>query len=278
MAGSQNAVELLKQAQNVGFVDFTKALVEGVFNTVLQTYADQAKTFGQLVDQVSKSVAAYQLEVSGIDFTKPATDSAVVPKLESYIAEVLKFDTSDAAGGKYPIDEAEFKLLENHFGNALTTSDLSKLQPPVGTTNGEIAITYLNEKVYNKIKAETVQQYDLLIQILEMGPQFVGINAGFVETEMRLNIAGHDEATSFSYAADTRASNWHAGGHVKGMFKKIGFGVSGGYTSNRMNVNFRNDQTISRTAVDGTMAGKVRIEFLTSTFRPKSAPVTSAAA
>lgn len=274
MAGSQNAVELLKQAQNLGFVDFTTSLVRGVFDVVVQSQIDQLKAFSELVSQVSKTIAEYQQEVTGIDFAKPASDNAVSPKLENYIKEVLNFDLTTATSGKFSLDEQEYKLLENHFGDQLD-DDPSKITLPVGTADGDIDVGYLKGLVYDKLKGESRQQYDLLVQVLRLGFARLDVTAGHVQTGMRLSVTGLDEDTSTSYATDTRASGWHAGGYVRGVFKKIGFGVSGGYTASRLRVNVSSDRSISRTTAEGSMTGEVRIDFATSFFEPPPAVATA---
>jgi hypothetical protein len=274
MAGSASGMELLKQAQELGFVDFTKSLVSGVFDVVVQSQIDQLKAFAELVSQVSQSLAQYQQDVTGIDFTGANAFSNASPKLEDYIKNVLKFNLPAPPASVYSLDMDEFKLLENHLGEAAlhppapTPPQTPSVVPPTAGGSGSIEVAYLKQAVFNKLKAETAEQYNLLVEMMKLGFARIDVTDGHVETKMNMHVTGLDQETAASYAADTQGNDWHAGGYVRGVFKKIGFGASGRYTSSRLRVNVSNTQSISRTTLDATMSGEVRIAFATSSFGP----------
>lgn len=276
MAGSASGVELLKQAQELGFVDFTKSLVSGVFDVVVQSQIDQLKAFAELVSQVSQSLAQYQKEVTGIDFTGTVANAST--KLEDYIKNVLKFNLPASPATSYTLDMGEFKLLENHLGADVLnpppptgTNTTAPVVPPSAGSSGSIKIDYLKESVFNKLKAETTEQYNLLVEMMKLGFARIDVTAGHVATKMNMHVTGLDQEMAASYAADTQGNDWHAGGYVRGVFKKIGFGASGRYTSSRLRVNVSNTQSISRTNLDATMSGEVHIAFATSSFGPVTA-------
>jgi hypothetical protein len=274
MAGTASGVALMQQAQELGFVDFTKSLVSGVFDVVVQSQIDQLKAFAELVSQVSQSLAQYQQDVTGVTFEgKTALDSDVSPKLADYIKNVLKLELSSSTATAYSLNADEFKLLESHLGAdtlhpVVQSGTAAPVTAPNDGSTGLIDAAYLKNAVFKKLKAETTQQYNLLVEMMKLGFARIDVTDGHVETKMNMHVTALDEETAASYSADVQSNDWHAGGYVRGVFKKIGFGASGRYTSSRLRVNVSNTNSISRTNLDATMSGEVRIAFATSSFGP----------
>ena len=113
MAGTDQGLALIKEAQNLGFVEFTKGLVSGVFDVVVESQMEQLQSYADLLKQVSGTVEEYQLNVSGItssgaDRTVNITDNK--ERLNDYITTVLLLDSGTNAN--YDLDEDDYNPLD----------------------------------------------------------------------------------------------------------------------------------------------------------------------
>lgn len=267
MAGTDDGLDLLKGAQDLGFVEFTKGLVSGVYDVVVDSQMEQLKAYAELLKQVSQTVEEYQLNVSGLDTTgsNPVTDNKDL--LEDYIEEVLELGPP-AGTGPYSADDDQFDKLVSHFGaQEMEGREANDVTAPKKDGDPyEIKQKYLKELVYDKIDSGTNEQYELLKQMVALGFARVDTTKGFVETGLTFNVTALDRESSYARDTDVKASSWYARGSARLGLKKFGLSVNGGYSASRLRVKTISDSKLSSTNLDATMMGRVRVEFATTSF------------
>ncbi len=263
---TQRAIDAAKKLNDLGFVEFTTGLLDGVYETIVQHQIDQLRSFSELVAQVSGTVEDFVLNTSGLDVADP--NGATAPQnasiLNSYIDEVLGIDSSGASADVTP-------QLATHFAADAANGQLTVAEPA-----NSITLDALRALVFEKIKADAKQHYNLLLEIIRIGYARLDTTGGFVETGLDFRVSSNETYLDQSSATDIRANRWYVNGSVGASFKKWGFRVNGGYSSDRLRVNLTSSSKASSISTDIRMTGRVRVEFATSTFDTSMAKIRNA--
>ncbi|MGV6840214.1 MAG: hypothetical protein ACWA40_08485 [Planktomarina sp.] len=255
----QQSVDLMKQSGDLGFVEFTTGLLDGVYETVVGHQISQLKEYSELVAQTSGSVEDFVLNTSGLDVAdaSTATSNGNEAVLETYLIEVLGFG-------------------ENVNSIDVTPALIQHFSPQVSFANADtVSRSDLKAEVFNKLKSEGRQQYELLLEIIRIGYARLDTTKGFVETSLDFKVTASDSSHSDSRATDIKRSSWYANASAGASFKKWGFKVNGGYAASRLRVNTTSSSQASAIDTDIRMTGRVRVEFATSTFDATMAKIAN---
>lgn len=251
----------------LGFVEFTTGLIEGVYDTIVESQIKQLKSYSDLVTSISGSVENFALNTSGLnigDTLTSAQQSSNDAIIKSFLAATFpnSFGTTTDDGTQL---------------HALDVSAASSLLAPTTPFTTGTVIQTIKKPAFDHLKGKITHQYDLLVELVRIGFARVDTTGGFVETNLdfRIRAAELDEVKSSQ--TDIRANSWYVNGKVGATFMKWGFQVNGGYASNRLRVSTTNSVQHSSVDMDARATGKVRVEFATTTFDTTMAKIKASA-
>ncbi len=266
---SEEALEVLGQVQNLGFVEFTSDLVRNVYKVITDSAMEQLQSYGDLVTTVSKSLAEYQKDVTGITFN----DAAILSDdnktaLDSYIEDVLGFTTWQGTPPKHNVSVENLEMLESHFVG-ITILDETILKA-IGSfvINDEIEKDDLRTFVYHKIAKSSSQNFSVLTTIIKLGMQKVVVTDGTIHTKLVFHVDSTESESKTSTEVARKASSWGVSGSVSANWGWGSASVSGYANSSKVRVKVVNEKSNAAVNVNADIIGSVTIKFRTETFPP----------
>ena len=262
MSTSQEGMDRAGEVQNLGFVEFTTDLVRNVYTVITDAALEQLKAYGDFVAAVSKPLSDYQEEVTGIKFddTEKLSDNNT-PKLDSYITDVLGLVLSE---GSDPIslNNEESTLLESHF-SGLTVADKD-----VSSTiaDSKISKEDLQKFVYEKLAKSTTESYNMLVAVLKLGMNKVEVTDGSIFTKLVFHVNTSDTTSKTSTKVESKAKQWGVRGAASAKWGWGRANISGGYSSNKINVSVVNEKSSSAVNLSADIIGSVKINFRSGYF------------
>ncbi len=269
MSAILSGLGALKSVKDIGFVEFTTDLVKNVYEVIVDSAMDQMKAYAELVEEVSKPLATYQKEVTGIELSKTYSellgDEESSVKIDSYITDVLKLTVGET-DNNISLGESTMDV-SNHFGG-VTIDNNQSIGSSITESNGDSIIEKndLRKFVIEKLKETTSESYNMLVTILKLGLQKVVVTDGNINTKLTFDVKALDSTSKSSQKIDSSAKSWGVSGGISARWGKVAANISGGYSSSKISVNVVNENSNSIINMNANIVGGVSINFKTETF------------
>lgn len=284
-ASLESTMALTTKVNDIGFVEFTTGLVKNVYETVVQSSLDQLRGYAELVKDVSQTLAEYQKSVGlGISADPTATENeSLLTNCQNYAVKVLQLTTTGNNGDAYSLTANDNPtLIEaiNAIHGALdgfdadpaaesgTIKELIKAADATGTTltlDASKSAT-LHRIIALKLRSEAADNYNMLTTILKLGLQKIVIERGLIATKITFKVDATETASRAESTLSTASKGFALSGGATAKFAKWGGRISGGYSSNKLNVSVVNENTSAVASLNVDIVGEVRIEFRTDSF------------
>jgi hypothetical protein len=263
----QAGLDASAEGQNLGFVDFTTGLVGNVYKIIVDSSMEQLKAYGAFVADVSKPLAKYQEQVTGIDFS----DSNMLAgnngdQLDNYIQEVLGLTLTN---NSIVLSETQRDSTQSHFqGIAVSdgTTDKSFEESLSGNDQDTISREELQKFVYEKLAQSTSESYNMLLTVLKLGMQKVEVTDGTIHTKLVFHVDASEAQSSHKYAVESRATSWGVQGSASAKWGWGKASVSGGIQSSNVRVNVVNEKSSAAVNMSTDIIGSVTLKFRSTSF------------
>lgn len=270
---AQAGIAAARQVQDLGFVQFTSGLVDGVFNTIIASTVKQMDAYSKMVADVSKSLAQFQAEnVPPARVTAHLAERYPDGQGNTLVRPAYEIPETpaDAVNG-IPAKTGNQKLQEIVGTLIVETENLPRddrlTRTSIGIPVTDNAVKQFTETQVSTIrtalaKALATSMIEHLRQMVREGMARIVVTNGKILTKLTFNVTATEEDR-------TRNTNYHrdsAGAYIKGS-AWAGWGVvQAGGNWNQLNVRQTNDSTFDSLTMSAEMIGQVEINFKTETF------------
>ena len=270
---AQAGIAAARQLQDLGFVQFTSGLVDGVFNTIIASTVKQMDAYSKMVADVSKSLAQFQAEnVPPARVTAHLAERYPDGQGGTLVRPAYEIpDTPADTVNGIPAKTGNQKLQEIVGTLILETENLPRddrlTRTSIGIPVTDNAVKQFTETQVSTIrtalaKALATSMIEHLRQMVREGMARIVVTNGKILTKLTFNVTATEEDR-------TRNTNYHrdsAGAYIKGA-AWAGWGVvQAGGNWNQLNVRQTNDSTFDSLTMSAEMIGQVEINFKTETF------------
>lgn len=264
-------IDVAKQVQNLGFVEFTAGLINGTFDAIVGATIKQMEAYAALVADVVKSLEQFRAEnVSDDQINAHLLNRYPDGEGGTSIRVDYEFkETTDATTGVKTSGEIKRKAVQDAL-MAETAGLAKKLTSPVFSSTTNLKVV---EKDVETIRTAiglmlASSKMDHLRAIAREGMARIVITEGFINTKLTFKVDTDDTNTkqASQYLANSR------GGSVSGYYAGKKWGVSGGFANSRINISTVNETNYNKTNMVAEMIGEVMVKFKTETFAPFEPP------
>lgn len=261
----KGALDTLTSVNKIGFTQFTAGLINGVFNTIVNSSIKQMSAYANLVSTVSKSVADFTAEALG-------------PNQENVIFVIKNEFGLNIPTGNSPtitLNENQFEVVSTSLKDIVINNkqitDASNLSALSGNPKtATITLAKLQPFVAAKISTEVESRYNLLRTLLQLGMQKVVVDKGHIRTKLTFSLdARNNQSASNSSRNENSSSSAALGVITGGAFGGVGFiaGAASGLSEKEsLSVNVVNERSSAATNLSADIIGEVLIEFRTDSF------------
>ncbi len=274
LGGTANsAMEVAKQVQNLGFVEFTAGLINGTFDAIIGATIKQMKAYAELVADLAKTLSQFQAE--------NISDAQVNAHLSNRYP--------DGQGGTSVRSNYTFKDTAADPANGVTGSTASQnlqavvetlisetagLKAPavpltrtsLGIAQGDTPITFTDAQVAMIRRAIGLtlasNMMDHLRAMAREGMARIVITEGSIHTKLTFNVS----STEVQATQKSKYNSQSFGANIQGS---AGWGwgrVSAGASYSNLNVNTVNESSFDSLTMSTEMIGEVHLKFKTETF------------
>lgn len=262
-------IDVAKQVQNLGFVEFTAGLINGTFDAIVGATIKQMEAYAALVADVVKSLDQFRAEnVSDDQINAHLSNRYPDGKGGTSITKDYKFEPTTDGGvtttddqRKQAVTDALIKETAGLGTNKLTGTLLSLTVTGLEVTKIRTAIGLMLAS----------SKMDHLRAMAREGMARIVITEGFINTKLtfKVDTTETDIKQASQYLANSR------GGSVSGYYAGKKWGVSGGFANSRINISTVNETNYNNTNMVAEMIGEVYIKFKTETFAPFEPPIVT---
>lgn len=272
------------QVQNLGFVDFTKGLIDGTFQAVIGATISQMEAYAKLVGDLSKELSQFQAENVGqgeitahlserypdgkggtsvrASFTFQPTDAnsetgALAKTANQKLQEVVSslVEETQALPAPYKLTRAEDSL------NISSTSDQ--------IVKFEDAHIQLIRPAIGRMLATSMM--DTLRSMAREGMARIVITNGEILSKLTFDVNATSEQSK-------QTNEYHSDSLGVSARARAGWGwgsvaISGNY--NQLNVKTVNERNFDNVTMSAEIIGQVKIAFKTETFPPFTTAATA---
>jgi hypothetical protein len=267
------AMDVAKQVQNLGFVEFTAGLINGTFDAIIGATIKQMKAYAELVADLAKTLSQFQAE--------NISDAQVNAHLSNRYP--------DGQGGTSVRSNYTFKDTAADPANGVTGSTASQnlqavvetlisetagLKAPavpltrtsLGIAQGDTPITFTDAQVAMIRRAIGLtlasNMMDHLRAMAREGMARIVITEGSIRTKLTFNV----NSTEVQATQKAKYDRESFGANIRGS---AGWGwgrVSAGASYSNLNVNTVNESSFDSLTMSTEMIGEVNLKFKTETF------------
>ena len=268
-------MDVAKQVQNLGFVEFTAGLINGTFDAIIGATIKQMKAYAELVADLAKTLAQFQAEnISDAqvnahlsnrypdgqggtsvrsNYTFQATAANPAEGIEAKTASekmqaVVEALISETAGLKAPA----VPLTRTSLG-------IAQGDTPINFTDAQIAMirTAIGQSLASNMM-------DHLRAMAREGMARIVITDGSIRTKLTFTVTSTEEQKT----QKDKYNSQSFGASIRGT---AGWGwgrVSAGASYSNLSVNTVNESSFDSLTMSTEMIGEVNIKFKTETFPP----------
>ncbi|HEX6293125.1 MAG TPA: hypothetical protein VFZ66_28345 [Herpetosiphonaceae bacterium] len=265
---AQAGINVAKQVQNLGFVEFTAGLINSTFDAIIGATLKQMEAYAKLVADLAKTLKEFQAE-NVSDAQINAHLAQRYPDGEggtSVRADFIFKDTPDPNNPSGPpLKTANANLKE--VADAIKR-ETTKASPPLDLTIDEAATSFTAEQVtaiqaaLGQSLASTMQEQ--LRAMAREGMARIVITNGEILTRLTFKVTSTEAQTR-------QATRYHQDSLKVGVRGKAGWGwgsISASVDYSQINVSTVNESSFDSLTMSTEIIGQVKINFKTETFPP----------
>jgi hypothetical protein len=281
-AAVDTGMSALKQVQNLGFVDFTRGLITGTFDAVIEATIKQMNAYAKLVADLAKTLEQFQAEnVTDAQITAHLANR--YPDGQGGTAVRANYTFQDTPAN--PDTGAQAKTANAKFQEVVEAllSETKSLKVPL-TRNADslnVAATDTNVKAFTEAQIPLIRtaigqllatnMIDHLRAMAREGMARIVITNGVIQSKLTFHVA----ATDADQRTQSQMTRDEVGVHLRASagwgWGKASLGVD--YT--HLNVSTMNESSFDNVTMNAEIIGQVQINFKTETFPPiTTAPTT----
>ena len=267
---AQAGMNVGKQVQDLGFVQFTAGLITGTFDAIIGATIKQMEAFADLVSDLAKTLAQFQAEnVSDAEINAHLAERYPDGLGGTVVRANFTFqDTAADPNTGAPAKTKTEKLQEVVDALKTATANLKTPATPLNLTVIAGADKFTASQI-TLIRAAigallATSMMDHLQAIAREGMARIVVTDGEILTRLTFNVTTTEVQT-------TQANQFHqdsAGAYINGGIRRRSWGVSGGASWNQFNVRTVNESTFDALTMSTQMIGQVNVKFRTQTFSP----------
>jgi hypothetical protein len=272
---AQAGMNVAKQVQNLGFVEFTAGLITGTFDAIIGATLKQMDAYAKLVADLAKTLAQFQAENisdaqvnahlaerypdgqggtvvrAGFTFTDTAADpangvnaKAGREKLQEVVGALIA-QTANLRAPAVPLTRDTLGIAEDANVTQFTAAQVTMIRTAIGQSLATSMMEHLRA-------------------MAREGMARIVITNGEIQTKLTFSVTATEQDTR-------RSSNFHrdsAGAYVRGSAWAPWGRASAGASWNQVNVRTVNESSFDSLTMSTEIIGQVKINFKTETFPP----------
>ncbi len=269
------AMDVAKQVQNLGFVEFTAGLINGTFDAIIGATIKQMKAYAELVADLAKTLSQFQAENIS-DAQVNAHLSNRYPDGQGGTSVRSNYTFKDTTANLAEGVEAKTASEKMQAVVEALISETAGLKAPavpltrtsLGIAQGDTPITFTDEQVAMIRRAIGLtlasNMMDHLRAMAREGMARIVITEGSIRTKLTFNV----NSTEVQATQKAKYDRESFGANIRGS---AGWGwgrVSAGASYSNLNVNTVNESSFDSLTMSTEMIGEVNLKFKTETFPP----------
>ncbi len=269
------AMDVAKQVQNLGFVEFTAGLINGTFDAIIGATIKQMKAYAELVADLAKTLAQFQAENIS-DAQVNAHLSNRYPDGQGGTSVRSNYTFKDTTANLAEGVEAKTASEKMQAVVEALISETAGLKAPavpltrtsLGIAQGDTPITFTDAQVAMIRRAIGLtlasNMMDHLRAMAREGMARIVITEGSIRTKLTFNV----NSTEVQATQKAKYDRESFGANIRGS---AGWGwgrVSAGASYSNLNVNTVNESSFDSLTMSTEMIGEVNLKFKTETFPP----------
>ncbi len=254
----KGALNSLSAVNQIGFVQFTTGLVNGVFNSIVTSSINQMKEYAELVAAVSKSLS---------DFIDDEVGTDRLVSANSIISTVFSVNPIPTSNTDIVLSQDQDDIIKSTLGSIVINN--KNISDTIGSTL-KIKRDLLKDFVVKKMENDATDKFNYLKTLLKLGMQKVVVDKGLIRTKLTFSV----RASEFS-ATSKKATELESRSSLNAA---AGIGISKSDLSNfigsavavkqqtTLAVNVVNERSVAAASLSANIIGEVVIEFRTDSF------------
>jgi hypothetical protein len=270
---AQRGIDVAKQVQNLGFVEFTAGLINGTFDAIIGATVKQMKAYAELVADLGKTLQQYRQEtVSDARIDAHLADRYPDGEGGTSVRATYSYPDvpADTARGRPAVtgnqvlqQVVEALVAETRRGPAAHQLTREKLGLPETDTNVKtftgVQVAMIRDSIAYTLAAVERNQ---LAEMVRQGMARIVIDRGELLTKLTFNVTSSEvEQRTASEFNRTQAGAWVRGGAWAGWGM-----IQGGGSWNHLKVNTVNESSFDSLTMSTEMIGQVKLNFKTDYF------------
>ena len=243
---------------DIGFVEFTVGLINGVIDALISANAKQIQSFSELLAESAKTLAEYSSNRLGV--TLPITETAALTNDQIVqIATLVPLVT---------VSSVEYHLLTSEgVPSKSTTAPLGAFRDSFMPVSADVAAA-----INAALLAAASNEYQVLQQMVKLGFSRIVLDSGVIETRLTFTASKSqstlNQATSSS--VQSKSSGVSGGASTQGKLAKY-LALSVSANSSKVSINMANQihRDVSNSGSSVQIFGRVELH-LKSDYLPLS--------
>jgi hypothetical protein len=267
------AMDVAKQVQNLGFVEFTAGLINGTFDAIIGATIKQMKAYAELVADLAKTLSQFQAENIS-DAQVNAHLSNRYPDGQGGTSVRSNYTFKDTTANLAEGVEAKTASEKMQAVVEALISETAGLKAPavpltrtsLGIAQGDTPITFTDTQVAMIRRAIGLtlasNMMDHLRAMAREGMARIVITEGSIRTKLTFTV----NSTEVQATQKAKYDRESFGANIRGS---AGWGwgrVSAGASYSNLNVNTVNESSFDSLTMSTEMIGEVNVKFKTETF------------
>ncbi len=266
---AQAGIDVAKEVQNLGFVEFTAGLINGTFDAITGATIKQMQAYAELVANLAKTLKQFEAEnISQAQVTahlierypQPEDNSKTVVRPDYTFSEIAANpqDGTPAKTANAQLTEVANTLVAE-TGNLDTPLSLSIAANQTQFTNAQV------QEIREKLSESLAQSMiDHLREMAREGMARIVITDGEILSKLTFQVT----STEADRKAKSEYERQQFGAYIRG---RAGWGwgrVSAGASYSKLNVKAVNESSFNSLTMSTEIIGQVKLRFRTETFPP----------
>ena len=279
---AERAINVAKQVQDLGFVEFTAGLINGTFDAIIGATIKQMKAYAELVADLAKTLAQFQAEnISDAQVNAHLSNRYPDGKggtsiRSDYIFTATPIPTTPTTTGDSPNDVTAKNASQNLQAvvEALISETAVLKTPAVPLTRTNLAIPLTDTSIVTFAAPQILlirtaigqtlasNMMDHLRAMAREGMARIVITDGSIRTKLTFNVTSTEEQKTQKDKYNRESFR----GNIRGS---AGWGwgrVSASASYSNLSVNTVNESSLDKLTMSTEIVGEVNLKFKTETF------------
>lgn len=276
---AKSGMDVAKQVQDLGFVEFTAGLINGTFDAIIGATIKQMKAYAELVADLAKTLAEFQAEnisdaqVNAHLLNRYPDGKGGTSVRSDYTFTATPIPTTPPTTGDSPNDVTAKTAKENMQAVvAALVAETKGIENPLTpeklliVETGELAFRFTRAQILDIRKAigQTLasNMMDHLRAMAREGMARIVITDGSLRTKLTFNVT----STEVQATQKAKYNSQSFGANIRGS---AGWGwgrVSASASYSNLSVNAVNESSFDSLTMSTEMIGEVNLKFRTETF------------